>query len=80
MKTKSLWLVALLFLCAIVWTTRAQKQSEGRPTWEYMSITIPDSKSEASMNNAGEQGWELVAVTQAEGASTVKSYFFRRTR
>ncbi len=80
MKTKNLWLVALLFLCAVVWTTSAQKQVETKPAWEYMSMTVPDSKGASSMNNAGEQGWELVAVTQPEGANTAKSYFFKRAR
>ena len=80
MKTKSLWLVALLLLCAIVWTAYAKKHAETKPAWEYMSMTIPDYSSATSMNKAGEQGWELVAVTQPEGANTAKSYFFKRAK
>ena len=80
MKTKSLWLVALLLLCAVVWTTYAQKQADTKPTWEYMSMTVPDSVGGDRMNKAGEQGWELVAVTQPEGANTAKSYFFKRAK
>ena len=80
MNTKGLWLVALLLLCAVVWTTYAQKQAETKPAWEYMSMTVPDYSSASSMNKAGEQGWELVAVTQPEGANTAKSYFFKRAK
>lgn len=80
MKTKSQWLFALLLLCAVVWTTSAQKQIETKPAWEYMSMTVPDSVGVSNMNKWGEQGWELVAVTQPEGANTAKSYFFKRAR
>jgi hypothetical protein len=80
MKTKGLWLVALFLLCALVWTTYAQKQADTKPTWEYMSMTVPDHASGIHLNRAGEQGWELVAVTQPEGANTAKSYFFKRAK
>jgi hypothetical protein len=45
-----------------------------------MSMTVPDSVGGERMNKAGEQGWELVAVTQPEGANTAKSYFFKRAK
>jgi hypothetical protein len=80
MKTKSLWLVALLLLCAVAWTIYAQKQADTRPAWEYMSMTVPDYASASRLNKAGEEGWELVAVTQPEGANTTKSYFFKRAK
>lgn len=80
MRTKGLWLIAAILMCAFVWTTYARKGTETRPAWEYMSVTVADYASAASLNKAGEQGWELVAVTQPEGANTAKSYFFKRAK
>lgn len=46
--------------------------------WEYITVERPDSNIE-TINRAGEEGWELVAVLPAETPAT-KVYFFKRPK
>lgn len=47
-----------------------------RPTWEYSAVRGTKDKP-FKLNDAGAQGWELVAVTQDGGGT---SFFFKRLR
>jgi hypothetical protein len=63
MKIKILGLVSVVFLSLVVgWTSYAQKQ---KPTWDYY-VTGFGSLVEAQgrLRELGDQGWELVAVTE----------------
>lgn len=81
MKMKGSWPIALIaLLCFAGWTSFGQKQQQPKLAWEYMSMTVPDYAGFSGVNKAGEQGWELVAVTQLEGANITKSYYFKRLK
>jgi hypothetical protein len=45
-----------------------------------MSMTVADYSGITPLNNAGAQDWELVSVTQLEGANTTEQYFFKRAK
>jgi hypothetical protein len=68
----------VLSLCLLGWTSLGQKQPANKPTWEYVNLIVADYEGLASLNNAGAQGWELVAVTQ--GANSTKMYHFKRMK
>ena len=78
-KTYSVVVVVLL-LCLLGWTSFGQKQPTNKPAWEYMNLTVADYQGLTPLNNAGAQGWELVAVTQLEGANSTKMYHFKRMK
>ena len=69
MKNKLfLALVVAALLCLAGWTAHAQLQ-RNHPTaqlWEYTEAELdPRFMSTQKLNQAGTQGWELVAVVQA---------------
>jgi hypothetical protein len=64
-------------LLLMTWTMAGQK-TQLHPAWEYKSINIPDYEGLARVNEAGSQGWELVAVTPLEGVN--KMYIFKRAK
>jgi hypothetical protein len=52
-----------------------------RPSWEYFSVGSNEStfKGDATLNELGKQGWELVATYSGEGNGVgVRLYFKRR--
>jgi hypothetical protein len=92
MKQRALWvpIVALIALtCLASWGVPAQSSS--RVTWEYKvissygpSISNPPPNIQ-ELNEAGAQGWELVAIRSAEfpnvGSKQFKTdYFLKRAK
>ena len=81
MKTKGFWLATLLALMFLAgWTSFGQKRPQSRLAWEHMRMEVADYEGFDRINKAGEQGWELVAVTQLEGANMTKTYYFKRAK
>ena len=91
--TKRSWLILILVVVAALslagWTNGAS--TSVKTSWEYTvistygpSVTTP-APNVTQLNNAGAQGWELVAVRSAEfpevGAKQVRTdYFFKRIK
>ena len=69
-------IVALVLLCAVSWSSYAQRDKTKQPAWEYKTAT-PLYTDENALNALGAQGWELVAVTDVSGNMT---YFFKRPK
>jgi hypothetical protein len=61
---KGFFLLLALSLLLVGWTTQGQKHK--LTIWEYKVVQHP---TEASLNELGVQGWELVSVTAYGGAS-----------
>lgn len=55
-----------ILLCLVGWTAHAQLQSSGpaRRAWEYKQFRY----TKEALDEAGAQGWELVAVTASPSA------------
>lgn len=45
------------------------------PTYEYF---MAERSDDASLDEYGEEGWELVAVTVIAGATRMRNYYFKR--
>lgn len=62
MKSTNIWFLSLILivvLSIIGWTVYAQRTSQ-RQAWEYKCT---GAMNEQKLNELGDQGWELVAVT-----------------
>lgn len=47
--------------------------------WGYKTIFLTDGRTdEATLNQAGAEGWELVAVTSANGWTDSEGFFYDR--
>lgn len=93
MKERSTWMFALVvvaFFCLSSWTTGANSSTTTtKTTWEYKVVSIygpsetnpPPNPTE--LNNAGLEGWELVAVRSgnfpdAHSKQFRTDYYFKR--
>jgi len=76
-KIKQIAFVALAFTAGIVWQIAMAQESPRRMVqkWEYSSLENADKKL---LQEAGDDGWELVTVTQRDVYS--RSYFFKRPK
>lgn len=75
--------VAVLFLAA--WTGYAQKDASapnGRIVWEYKTIRGERALTEATLNDMGSYGWELVIFDDGErgNGSYAGTYHFKRVK
>ena len=92
MRNRSLWVLMLVVaacLCVAGWTGRAGTSS--KVSWEYQVIsnygpssTTP-SPNVQQLNNAGEQGWELVSIQSGNFPNTTSAqvrtdYYFKRVK
>jgi hypothetical protein len=69
-------IIALVLLCAVSWSSYAQKSKTKSPTWEYKAVSLPYA-DEKALNALGAQGWELVEVSDVAGATI---FFFKRPK
>jgi hypothetical protein len=66
----------------IGWTGYGQKHAGSNNIWEY-KVIVPDvSESGNWLEQAGQQGWELVSVSTdvQSGSTTNKFYYFKRAK
>ena len=88
MKTKiRLIAIAALVLFGLAgWTGYGERNERaGRTIWEYKVQYVPGVRnmSEKTMNELGNQGWELVtfqAINNEGGTIGAGNYFFKRAR
>ncbi len=66
----------------IGWTGYGQKHVGSNSIWEYKVISDNESESGNWMEQAGQQGWELVSVSSnvQSGSTTFKTYYFKRAK
>lgn len=89
MKKRSWWtmiLVLVALLCLAGWTSGANTSS--KTSWEYKVISIYSSTPNPAtnvqqLNNAGAEGWELIAIRSGDfpqtGSQQVRTdYYFKR--
>lgn len=90
MRERSWWmliLVVVAFLCLTGWTSGANTSS--KTIWEYKVVSVYGSSSTnpppnlTELNNAGLEGWELIAVRAGNfpdaGSKQVRTdYYFKR--
>lgn len=73
--------MALAMLCLFGWAM--QGRSSQRIVWEYKIITIQDNlKSEAMLNELGQQGWELILHDQQPPGYPASggNYYLKRSK
>ena len=71
-------IIALVLLCAVSWSSYAQRSKTRKPAWEYKVTTFSNLYgNEKSLNEIGAQGWELVEISDLGGIPT---YFFKRPK
>ena len=80
--TKKICFAALLILalCALGWT---QATKPARAEWEYKVMPIPQFGTPPELQQAGAEGWELVAVERYEsggGGKPVTAYYLKRQK
>ncbi len=76
MKLRSNWILALLVfaaMCVCGWSAFGQRQSTDSMRWEYSVklVTGYPEDSPSLFSELGEQGWELIAVSDG------RAYFKR---
>ena len=90
MRERSWWmliLVVVAFLCLSDWTRGANTSS--KTTWEYKVVSVYGSSatnpppSVNQLNNAGLEGWELIAIRSgnypdAQANQVRTDYYFKR--
>jgi len=80
------FLTVIILLGLIGWTSYGQKQSPAKTMWEYMSVNGNDHqrfKGDATLNELGAQGWELVSVatySSGDGAGAGTVLYFKRVK
>jgi hypothetical protein len=85
-KTYQLLLVAVvvLFFCLAGLTGYAQKDnsSSSKVVWEYKTLRANRALTEATLNDMGMYGWELVTFDDGErgGGSLGGTYYFKRLK
>jgi Domain of unknown function (DUF4177) len=63
MKRGVVLLIAMtVLLCVVGWAGLAQERKT-QPAWEYKVIGHGTASGEKELNEFGQQGWELVSVT-----------------
>jgi hypothetical protein len=74
-------IVVIVTISAIArWPERAVAQPAAKGTWEYKFVS-GESATEATANQLGAEGWELVAVAPPNAVHTgAYTYYFKRTR
>jgi hypothetical protein len=84
MQAKRLVLAAVaaaLLLCAVGWTSYAQRGRVRRTAWEYKTVSFSnpyvDKESLNTLNELGAQGWELVGVSEVGG---IPNCFLKRPK
>ena len=87
MRRRIYLVLAVIVLLGLVgWTSYGQKQNQSRTTWEYISVNGNDYqrfKGDATLNELGTQGWELVSVatySPGDGAQSGTVFYFKRKR
>lgn len=88
MKPKSCWLllIAVIALFSLAgWSSYAQKQNvlEGKAiVWEYKTRRANRALTEATLNDMGMYGWELVFFDTGErgNGSFGGTYYFKRPK
>lgn len=88
MRIRSWWtliLVVVASLCLAGWPTGANTSS--KVSWEYKYVSTYGPSASPNMqqfNEAGAEGWELVAVRPVDpphtGAQVRTDYFFKRVK
>jgi len=86
MSKRSWWmlvLVVIVFSILARWTSGANQNP--KPKWEYQVISMygPSETSLQQLNDAGAQGWELVAVRSGnfpnpDSKQIRTDYYFKR--
>lgn len=79
MTSKRLWIINSLILAALLlttWTVQAQRSTAPKTVWEYK--IIPGPINESKLNEAGTEGWELVAVEA--GGTAYSVYYLKRPK
>ncbi len=88
MKAKAyrlLLVAAIALLCLAGWTSYAQKDSStgsSRIVWEYKTLRGNRALSEATLNDMGLYGWELILYDDGErgNGSFEGTYYFKRPK
>ena len=94
MRDRSWWmlmLVVVAFLCLSNWTRGANSSTTTtKTTWEYRvvsvyeSTTAPPHPNPTELNNAGMEGWELIAIRSGNHHPDARTnqvrmdYYFKR--
>jgi len=80
MKTKSTLIVGIIVMLAVLaWTIHAQKQNSQKVSWQYTVLTFYNSnEARMKLEGAGNDGWELVSVTEAPDRSV--TLYLRRAK
>jgi hypothetical protein len=75
-NTLYLFLIMLVLLALVSWTTRAQGQSSNpaRQAWQYKIIDDQANMTQV-MNQLGADGWELVTISPSHN-----TYVFKRIK
>jgi hypothetical protein len=90
MRKQSLWMLVLVvagFLFLAGWTSGANPSA--KVTWEYQVISVYGTSTTnpppnvTQLNNAGREGWELVAIRsgnypQPDSKQVRTDYYFKR--
>jgi len=74
-------LLSLAVLCLSGWAMQGRTSS--KPVWEYKIVLIrDDTKAEATLNDLGQQGWELVSHDSQPDSNPARGgeYYFKRTK
>jgi hypothetical protein len=85
-KAYSLLLVAsIVLLCLAGWTSYAQKDSStsgSKIIWEYKTLRGHRALSEATLNDMGLYGWELIFYDDGQrgNGSFEVTYYFKRPK
>jgi hypothetical protein len=93
MRERSSWLLMLVmvaFFGLSNWTSGAKSSSpNSKTTWEYKVVSVyvnpaaPPPSSPTDLNNAGMEGWELIAIrsgnySEARSNQVRLDYYFKR--
>lgn len=93
MRERSSWLLMLVMVaifCLSNWTSGAKSSPPtSKTTWEYKVVSVyvnptaPPPSSPTDLNNAGMEGWELIAIrsgnySEARSNQVRLDYYFKR--